>query len=103
MRQELAELGGEIRKLSRSSPLRDAVKNRPARLRNVDLTTAFALPPDEQLLAFRWLSYREILDRYGPPDKIFANGCRVSWEYELGEGQYVVFQFQDGYVVLATS
>jgi hypothetical protein len=53
--------------------------------------------PDELGLEYRFMTYQQVLDRFGRPDSVSAD----SWHYELGDPEQTdfTFQFVDGYLM----
>lgn len=54
---------------------------------------------DVALEAHEFWSYQRLLDRYGRPDRITADGPTCTFVYELGEGRELGFKLYSGIVI----
>jgi hypothetical protein len=63
------------------------------------LQVAVAYDYDRLLLDHKFWSYQRLLQRYGTPDRITADGPTCTFVYEVEEGQQVGFKLYSGIVI----
>jgi hypothetical protein len=63
------------------------------------LQVAVAYDYDRLLVEHKFWSYQRLLQRYGTPDRITADGPTCTFEYEVEEGQQVGFKLYSGIVI----
>ena len=76
----------------------EVVKDRPQHLRWIDLQTAATLHHEERDLALLWLTYDQVLARFGPPDIIKGSSAAIVWMW-VRPGISLAVEFIDGHVV----
>lgn len=77
--------------------LRPTGASAPATLSALQVATAYDY--DRLLLEHKFWSYQRLLQRYGTPDKITADGPTCTFVYEVEEGQQVGFKLYSGIVI----
>jgi hypothetical protein len=63
------------------------------------LQVAMANDYERLLLEHRFWSYQRLLQRYGTPDRITADGPTCTFVYEVEEGEQVGFKLYSGIVI----
>ena len=101
----LTALGGVLIGFLLSSSITDVpVPPQPESLELIDEEKPDADLDDVLTKEHLLWTYQQVLDRYGPPDRIYSvsNNTRVVWRYHLrlknGTSERIVFSFLDGFV-----
>ncbi len=77
---------------------------RPRHLEGVGLRDLGMLDWKELRASFVWMTYGEVLERLGPPDRLPENSSHYPflWEWDLRSGETLMILFREGRVVEAS-